>query len=101
MVAQNIAIATDRLADFCHKHRILKLSLFGSILTPGFRPDSDIDVLVEFESGHTPGLAFIDIERELSDLLGGRRIDLLTPKFLNHRIRDEILATAEVLYAQE
>ena len=65
-----------------------------------FSPDSDVDVLVEFEPGELVGLRFIEIERELSDLLGGRPVDLVTPKFLNRRIRDRVLATADTQYAE-
>ena len=82
MVAQNLLIADERLAEFCRRRHIRKLSLFGSVLTPAFGADSDIDVLIEFEPGKTPGLDFIDIQQELSGLLGGQRVDLLTPKFL-------------------
>jgi predicted nucleotidyltransferase len=57
-----------------------------------------VDVLVEFEEGHTPGLGFIDIQDDLSNLLGGREVDLVTPKFLNHRIRDRVLKEAQVAY---
>jgi uncharacterized protein len=70
----------------------------GSALREDFRADSDIDVLVEFEPEHVPGLAFVAIERELSDLLQGRRVDLVTPKFLNPRIRQQVLRDAESLY---
>jgi len=72
--------------------------LFGSVLRDDFQPDSDVDVLVEFKPGHVPGLDFVVIERELSDLLNGRTVDLVTPKFLNPRIRDEVLSTAQPLY---
>lgn len=93
------AIPKDQLAEFCRRNHILKLALFGSILREDFRPDSDIDVLVEFEPGHVPGFGFIRLQDELSALFGGRPVDLVTPKFLNHRIRDEVLKTAEVQYA--
>jgi hypothetical protein len=63
-----------------------------------FRPDSDVDVLVEFLPGHVPGLRFVTIEREFSELLHGRRVGLATPKFLNPRIRERVLSTAEPLY---
>ncbi|MDZ7309553.1 MAG: nucleotidyltransferase domain-containing protein [candidate division KSB1 bacterium] len=77
-----------------------KLSLFGSILRDDFRDDSDIDVLVEFEPGHVPGLRFIRMERELSELFA-RKVDLNTPKFLSRFFRDQVLNEAEVLYAEE
>ena len=61
-------------------------------------PDSDVDVLVEFQAGHVPGFNFVSIGREFSGLLHGRRVDMVTPKFINHRIRDQILSSAESLY---
>jgi predicted nucleotidyltransferase len=72
--------------------------LFGSVLRDDFRADSDVDVLVEFDSGHVPGLDFLSMEREFSELLKGRRVDMVTPKFLNARIRDQVLTSAEPLY---
>ncbi|HEV2854258.1 MAG TPA: nucleotidyltransferase family protein [Thermoanaerobaculia bacterium] len=92
-------VPKDQIAEFCQRHHILKLALFGSILRDDFRPDSDIDVLVEFEPGHVPGFGFIRLQDELSALFGGRPVDLVTPKFLNRRIRDEVLRSAEVQYA--
>jgi len=97
---QQLEFSREEIADFCKRHHIRKLALFGSILRDDFQPDSDIDVLVEFESGQTPGFAFIRIQDELSDLFGGYHVDLVTPKFLNHRIRNRVLAEAEVLYEQ-
>lgn len=99
----NIRIPIDRrqIANFCRKYHIRKLSLFGSVLRDDFRPDSDIDTLVEFEPGHTPGfIRLYQIEQEFSILVGGRRPDLVTPGFLNRRIRDKVLAEAEVQYAE-
>ena len=77
---------------------ITRLSLFGSALRDDFGPNSDVDVLVEFKPGHVPGLKFVSMERELSGLFNGRRVDLVTPKFLNARIRDQVLNSAELLY---
>jgi hypothetical protein len=97
MISTRLAqIRPDALAEFCRRHHISRLALFGSVLRPDFRPDSDIDVLVEFEPGRTPGFAFFDIEAELSQLLG-RRVDLNTPQFLSPRIRARVQAEAEVL----
>jgi uncharacterized protein len=93
-----IAIDHDRLADFCRRNHIRRLALFGSILRDDFRPDSDIDVLVEFESGHVPGLRFFALEGELAEILG-RKVDLNTPAFLSKYFRDRVLAEAEVHYA--
>ena len=100
-MSPRIPVDRHALADFCRRHHIRRLAFFGSVLRDDFGPGSDIDVLVDFEPGHVPGLAFVAMERELSQMLGGRRVDLMTPKFLNHRIRDEVLTHAETQYAQE
>ena len=86
------------VADFCRRWKIVELSLFGSVLRDDFGPDSDVDVLVEFQAGHVPGFNFVSIERELSGLLQGRRVDMVTPKFLNVRVREQVLREAEPLY---
>jgi predicted nucleotidyltransferase len=67
-----IQIPKERITDFCRRHHIRKLAIFGSALRDDFGPDSDVDVLVEFEPGHVPGLAFFGIEQELSAILGRR-----------------------------
>jgi predicted nucleotidyltransferase len=95
-----IAVDREKLADFCRRNHIRTLAFFGSVLRDDFGPDSDVDVLVEFESGHVPGLAFVSIERDLSEMLGGRRVDLVTRSFLNERIRERVLNDAEVQYAE-
>jgi len=96
-----IAIPKGQIAEFCRRHHIRKLSLFGSVLRDDFRPDSDVDVLVEFEPEHIPGLIrFAGMELELSQLLGGRKVDLNTPQFLSPYFRDEVLEEAEVQYVQ-
>ncbi len=77
---------------------VRRLALFGSVPSGDARHDSDLDLLVEFEPGHVPGLAFITIQDPLSALFGGRPVDLVTPKFLNPRIRGRVLAESEVLY---
>ena len=97
-MSRHISVDPEALASFCGRHHIQRLALFGSVLRDDFQPDSDVDVLVEFQPGHVPGLDFVVIERELSDLLNGRTVDLVTPKFLNPRIRDEVLSTAQPLY---
>jgi len=96
-VAPRIAIAQDEIAAFCRRHHIRRLALFGSVLRDDFRPESDVDVLVEFEPGHTPGLDFFSMEIELSEIIG-RKVDLNTPGFLSRYYRDRVLAEAEVLY---
>jgi hypothetical protein len=92
-----IPIDSDKIADFCRKHHIHRLSLFGSVLRDDFGPESDVDVLVEFEPGHTPGLAFFSMEEELS-LIIGRKVDLNTPGFLSPHFRDRIERESEVQY---
>lgn len=96
-----IAIPKDAIADFCRRHHIRKLFLFGSVLRDDFRPDSDVDVLVEFQPGCTPGLAFISIRDELADLLGvsSDSVDMVTAKFLSPYIRDRVIEQSRVLYA--
>ena len=96
-----VAVEPAEIALFCQRNHIRKLALFGSVLREDFRPDSDIDVLVEFEVAHVPGLLRIArMERELSELLGGRRVDLRTPEDLSRYFRDDVVASAEVLYAR-
>ena len=91
----------EKIAEFCRRNHIRKLAFFGSVLRDDFRPDSDIDVLVEFEQGNGPGfIRLYQIEEELSALIGGRRIDLVTPKFLNRRFRQRVIENAEVEYAE-
>jgi hypothetical protein len=92
-----ITIEREKIADFCRRHRIRRLSLFGSVLRPDFGPASDIDVLVEFEEGQTPGLTFFAMEEELSRIIG-RPVDLNTPGFLSREIREDALREAEVQY---
>jgi predicted nucleotidyltransferase len=95
-----ISVSRRRLANFCRKNHILRLSLFGSVLREDFNEGSDIDVLVEFEPGYIPGLRFIRIQDELSSIFGGRQIDLVTTKFLNPHIRNRVISEAVVQYAQ-
>lgn len=93
-----ISIPREQIAEFCRRHHIRKLALFGSVLRDDFRSDSDVDVLVEFESDKAPGLAFFAMQDELSELLG-RSVDLNTPMCLSPYFRDEVLAEADVMYA--
>lgn len=97
-MTMHLSFDREAVGVFCRRHHIRRLALFGSVLRDDFRPDSDVDVLVEFDPGHVPGLGFVRIEWELSRLLGGRKVDLVTPKILNHRIRDEVLKSAQPLY---
>ena len=99
-MSPRIALDRKQIAEFCRRHHIRKLSLFGSVLRDDFRPDSDVDVLVEFEPGRQVGLRIIDMEEELSNMLGGRRVDIVSEKYLNRRLRNRVLASAEVEYAE-
>ncbi|MBI2119031.1 MAG: nucleotidyltransferase family protein [Elusimicrobia bacterium] len=92
-------IKIDRkwVSNFCQKNHIKKLALFGSVLRQDFNPESDIDILVEFEPGHVPGLAFFKLEDELSTLLG-RKVDLNTPNFLSPLIRSQVLSQSHIEY---
>jgi predicted nucleotidyltransferase len=98
---QQISFPKDRIAFFCRKEGIRRLSVFGSALRSDFGPDSDIDVLVEFESGRIPGLlGLARMERELSAILDGRKVDLRTPEDLSRYFRETVLDEAKVQYAQ-
>src|SRR5712692_2566376 len=92
-----IEIPRESIDEFCRRHRIRRLALFGSALRDDFGPDSDVDVLVEFDPAHVPGLAFFTMEKELSEILG-RKVDLHTPCFLSPYFRDQVLTEAEVQY---
>lgn len=92
-----LVLPDQAIADFCRHHHIRRLSLFGSALRGTLRPDSDVDVLVEFEDGHIPGFAFFEIQEELAQVLG-RAIDLNTPQFLSPRIRRKVETEAEVVF---
>jgi len=95
-----IAIDRKRIAELCRRHHIRRLALFGSVLTDDFRPDSDVDVLVDFEPDQVIGFRIFDIEEELSQILGGHWIDLIREKYLNRRLRKRVLASAETHYAE-
>ena len=100
MVKAKINIPPRKIAQFCKENHIVKLSLFGSVLRDDFQMDSDIDFLVEFKPGKAPGLInYCRMERELSEILGFRKVDLRTPQELSKYFRDEVLAQAEVQYA--
>jgi uncharacterized protein len=95
--SMNIEIDREMLATFCRKHHIRRLALFGSVLREDFGPASDIDVLVEFEPGHIPGLTFFGMEIELSRLIG-RKVDLNTPGFISRTFREMIAKEALTQY---
>lgn len=98
-----IDIPKEEIAAFCQRNHIRRMALFGSVLRDDFTPESDVDVLVEFELDRTPGLEFITIQDELSEILG-RQVDLYTFKGVensrNWLLREEILNSAEVQYEQ-
>lgn len=97
-MAIQIRVDVEKVAGFCRRHHIRRLAVFGSVLRDDFRPDSDVDVLVQFEDGHTPGWELFHLEDELSALLG-RRVDLNTPGFLSRSFRQRVIDEAQVLYA--
>ena len=97
MAEMKVVIPKKELAEFCRRHHIRRLAVFGSVLREDFGPDSDVDVLVEFEPGHVPGLAFFAMERELCELVG-RKVDLNTPQFLSPHFREQVLVEAEPQY---
>jgi predicted nucleotidyltransferase len=92
-----INVPREKVAEFCRRYHIRKLAFFGSVLRDDFGPDSDVDVLVEFEPGHVPGLAFFAMQDELSKILG-RRVDLNTKGFISKYFRDEVLRESRVEY---
>ena len=99
-MAVKIPVPQDKISDFCKRHSIRKLSLFGSVLRDDFMPDSDIDVLIEFEPGAVAGfLRLASMENELSEILK-RKVDLRTPAELSRYFRQEVLESAETQYAQ-
>ena len=102
MTAGHIEVAQDRLTEFCRRNGVRKLALFGSVLTGRFSDASDVDVLIEFEPGERGGyLRMAAMEREISGIFGGRRIDLRTPNELSRYFRNEVLQTAVIQYAAE
>jgi len=99
MAEPKIAFSRDKIADFCSLHHIRKLSFFDSVLREDFGPASDVDVLVEFEPEHVPGLAFFTLEAELAEILG-KKVDLHTPNWLSKYFREEILQEVNVQYVR-
>ena len=99
MPRARIKVDRARIAAFCRRHHIRRLSFLGSVLRQDFGPESDVDVLVEFEPAHVPGLAFFEMERELSQILG-RKVDLNTINFVSPQLSQQVQAEAEVQYEQ-
>ena len=99
--ALRVPVPKKAIADFCQRHHIRRFAFFGSVLRADFGPRSDIDVLVEFEPGKGPSLLTVArIERELSDVLGGYRVDLRTPQELSRYFRDEVVQSSLIAYEQ-
>jgi uncharacterized protein len=99
-MSTSVSIEHERLAQFCRQHHIRRLALFGSRLSGNARPDSDVDLLVQFDPGEEPGLiALSAMAEELSELYGGRTVDLRTPNDLSRHFREEVLRVAEVQYS--
>jgi predicted nucleotidyltransferase len=95
-----LALDAAQIEAFCRRHHIRSLALFGSVLRDDFRPDSDVDVLIEFEPGQTVGLfRLVGMEQELTEIVG-RKVDLRTPGDLSHYFRQQVLDNAEVLYVR-
>ncbi len=94
-----IPIPHTEIAAFCRKYHIRSLALFGSVLMEDFTPESDIDILIEFEEGKTPGFfTILTMEEELSELFGGRKIDIRTPEDLSRYFRHDVVDSCEVCY---
>jgi predicted nucleotidyltransferase len=96
-MALKINIPEEKIVVFCRRNRIRKLAFFGSVLRDDFSHESDVDVLVEFETGAQVGLGFFKMEQELSEILG-RKVDLNTAGFLSQYFREKVIVEAEVLY---
>jgi len=94
---QNLVVPEKEIAEFCRRHHINRLAFFGSVLRNDFSPDSDIDVVVEFEPGYVPGFAIVAMENELSHILG-RKVDMRTPKDLSRHFRERVVREARVQY---
>jgi len=98
---KQISTQKDKIAEFCKKHHIQRLAIFGSSLRNDFGPESDIDILVDFEPGRTPGFfKLFEMEEELSFLFGGRKVDLRTPQDLSRYFRKKVVERAEVQYVR-
>ncbi len=93
----HITIDKEKITSFCRKNHIRRLALFGSVVRDDFGPNSDVDVLVEFEPGRVPGLAFFRMQNEISEIIG-RKVDLNTLQDLSKYFREEVLSEAEVQY---
>ena len=97
-LAPGLDIPSEKIAEICRRRHIVELAVFGSAARGEMRPDSDVDVLVEFEPGHVYGLEYFGLELELAEIFG-RQVDLATKKWLKPKVRAEVLRDARVLYA--
>ena len=96
-----LSLTKEKIEDFCRRNSIRTLAFFGSVLRTDFTPNSDVDVLVEFEKGKGPGfIGLARMEWEFSEIVGGRQADFRTAQDLSKYIRDEVVATARVVYVQ-
>lgn len=97
-----LSSSLEELASFCKEHGIKKMAVFGSMLRDDYRPDSDVDILAEFDPAHIPTLFdMVEMEQELSRFFSGRKVDLRTPEDLSRYFRHQVVSEAEVLYADE
>ena len=97
----HFGIPHKKMAEFCKRNHIRKLSLFGSVLRNDFRPGSDVDILVEFEPGHIPGyIRLAGMELEFSEVFEGHKADINTPQCLSRYFRDKVLDEAKIQYVQ-
>jgi len=95
-----VKIPKNKLMAYCKKNHIKKLAFFGSLLGDDFNPESDIDILIEFEEEYIPGLFdLVRMEEELSTLFNGQKVDLRTPNDLSRYFRNKVISNAEIIYA--
>ncbi|MFW6159762.1 MAG: nucleotidyltransferase family protein [Acidobacteriota bacterium] len=100
-INKEITVQKDKIAEFCKKHHIKRLSIYGSALRDDFKPESDIDVLVDFEPEHIPSFfKLFEMEAELSDIFGGRKVEIRTPQDLSRYFRDKVMKESEHQYVQ-
>jgi predicted nucleotidyltransferase len=97
-IFQKLPITEDQLADFCRKHRIQRMSVFGSVLREDFGPESDVDFLVEFDPDSHLGWGIVGVCDELEKLIG-RHVDVVNPKYLKQRLRKSVLESAQLVYS--
>jgi predicted nucleotidyltransferase len=99
-IMRNLKVDTGRLESLCREYHVKRLAVFGSVLNGHDKPGSDLDLLVEFQAGKTPGLAYFHLQDKLSHLFG-QTVDLNTPAFLSRYFRDEVVRTAQNVYVDQ